>query len=123
MSTHAAPATSDGRHVLSIFGSIRPYERGWLQRDVVAGITLAALSIPEVMGYTKIAGTPVINGPEALVAFVGAVGPRPVVRDGAVVIRSMMTLSVAFDHRVVDGAAAAAFVTSIKARLENTALE
>src|SRR4051812_5662108 len=62
MSTHAAPATSDGRHVLSIFGSIRPYERGWLQRDVVAGITLAALAIPEVMGYTKIAGTPVITG-------------------------------------------------------------
>src|SRR2546421_3059505 len=62
MSTHAAPATSDGRHVLSIFGSIRPYDRGWLSRDVVAGITLAALAIPEVMGYTKIAGTPVITG-------------------------------------------------------------
>jgi len=62
MSTHAAPATTDGRHVLSLFGSIRPYDRGWLQRDVVAGITLAALAIPEVMGYTKIAGTPVITG-------------------------------------------------------------
>ncbi len=33
-----------------------------LSRDVVAGITLAALAIPEVMGYTKIAGTPVITG-------------------------------------------------------------
>src|SRR2546423_4518325 len=62
MSTHAAPATTDGRHVLSLFGGIRPYDRGWLQRDVVAGITLAALAIPEVMGYTKIAGTPVITG-------------------------------------------------------------
>src|SRR4051795_12324342 len=62
MSTHAAPATTDGRHVLSLFGSTRPYDRGWLQRDVVAGITLAALAIPEVMGYTKIAGTPVITG-------------------------------------------------------------
>jgi hypothetical protein len=49
------------------------------------------------------AGTPVINGPEALLVFVGAVEPRAVVRDGAVVVRSMMTLSVAFDHRVVDG--------------------
>src|SRR5436190_21332737 len=62
MSTHAAPATTDGRHVLSIFGSIRPYDRSWLQRDVVAGVTLAALAIPEVMGYTRIAGTPVITG-------------------------------------------------------------
>jgi MFS superfamily sulfate permease-like transporter len=45
-----------------LFGSIRPYERSWLSRDVIAGITLAALAIPEVMGYTKIAGTPVITG-------------------------------------------------------------
>ncbi len=36
--------------------------RSLLPRDVVAGVTLAALAIPEVMGYTKIAGTPVITG-------------------------------------------------------------
>jgi sulfate permease, SulP family len=47
---------------VSLFGSIRPYDRAWLSRDVVAGVTLAALAIPEVMGYTKIAGTPVITG-------------------------------------------------------------
>jgi high affinity sulfate transporter 1 len=47
---------------LSLFGSIRPYNREWLSKDVVAGVTLAALAIPEVMGYTKIAGTPVITG-------------------------------------------------------------
>jgi len=41
---------------------IRPYQRGWLQRDIVAGTTLAALAIPETMGYTKIAGMPVITG-------------------------------------------------------------
>jgi MFS superfamily sulfate permease-like transporter len=45
-----------------LFGSIRPYNRAWLTRDIVAGVTLAALAIPEVMGYTKIAGTPVITG-------------------------------------------------------------
>src|SRR5215467_6602307 len=47
---------------VSLLGSIRPYDRSWLSRDVLAGITLAALAIPEVMGYTKIAGTPVITG-------------------------------------------------------------
>lgn len=47
---------------VSLFGSIRPYNREWLSRDVVAGVTLAALAIPEVMGYTRIAGTPVITG-------------------------------------------------------------
>src|SRR3954471_20860561 len=63
MSTHAAPAPSERRRWYgSLFGSIRPYERSWLSQDVIAGVTLAALAIPEVMGYTKIAGTPVITG-------------------------------------------------------------
>jgi high affinity sulfate transporter 1 len=47
---------------LRVLTAIRPYQRGWLSQDVVAGITLAALAIPEVMGYTKIAGTPVVTG-------------------------------------------------------------
>ncbi len=50
------------RGSVSILEGIRPYERGWLSHDVVAGVTLAALAIPEVMGYTKIAGMPVITG-------------------------------------------------------------
>jgi sulfate permease, SulP family len=47
---------------VTLFGGIRPYERAWLSRDVVAGVTLAAIAIPEVMGYTRIVGTPVITG-------------------------------------------------------------
>jgi high affinity sulfate transporter 1 len=62
MRTHTAPAPSEPTRRLTLFGSIRPYRRSWLSRDVIAGITLAALAIPEVMGYTKIAGTPVITG-------------------------------------------------------------
>ncbi|MFL5880529.1 MAG: SulP family inorganic anion transporter [Actinomycetota bacterium] len=50
-----------GRYV-SVLGGIRPYQRSWLQTDIIAGITLAALAIPETMGYTKIAGMPVITG-------------------------------------------------------------
>jgi high affinity sulfate transporter 1 len=50
------------RRYVSVLEGIRPYQRGWLQTDIVAGITLAALAIPEVMGYTKIAGMPVITG-------------------------------------------------------------
>ena len=52
---------SAGR-VSVLFDGIRPYDRSWLSRDIVAGVTLAALAIPEVMGYTKIARTPVITG-------------------------------------------------------------
>src|SRR6185295_3252637 len=62
MSTETTSRPGTLTRSLPILGGIRPYDRGWLTRDVVAGVTLAALAIPEVMGYTKIAGTPVITG-------------------------------------------------------------
>ena len=80
----------------------------------------ASATVSNLGGYGIIAGTPVINGPESLLAFMGSVEPRAVVRDGAIVIRSMMTLSIAFDHRVVDGMAAAAFVATVRQLLEST---
>jgi hypothetical protein len=61
VTVQSAERTGLGRYV-SMLQGIRPYQRGWLQRDIVAGITLAALAIPETMGYTKIAGMPVITG-------------------------------------------------------------
>lgn len=78
----------------------------------------ASATVSNLGAHGITAGTPVINGPEALLAFMGAVEPRAVVREGAVVIRPMMTLSIAFDHRVVDGMAAAAFVADVKRLLE-----
>ncbi|WP_426593405.1 SulP family inorganic anion transporter [Cellulomonas sp. McL0617] len=42
--------------------SMRGYQRAWLSRDVIAGVTLAAVAIPETMGYTSIAQTPVVTG-------------------------------------------------------------
>jgi high affinity sulfate transporter 1 len=57
---HTPERSRAGR--LALLQSIRPYNRAWLPQDVLAGITLAALAVPEVMGYTRIAGTPVITG-------------------------------------------------------------
>jgi high affinity sulfate transporter 1 len=42
--------------------ALRGYRRAWLARDVVAGLTLSAVAIPEVMGYTSIARTPIVTG-------------------------------------------------------------
>ncbi len=42
--------------------ALRGYDKSWLGRDVIAGITLAAVAIPEVMGYTSIAQTPIQTG-------------------------------------------------------------
>ena len=69
--------TGIGRYV-SVLDGIRPYQKAWLSKDIVAGVTLAALAIPETMGYTKIAGMPVITGlytiliPIAAFALVGS---------------------------------------------------
>ncbi len=46
----------------AVFQGIRPLRRAQISNDVIAGVTLACLAIPEVMGYTKIAGMPVITG-------------------------------------------------------------
>jgi SulP family sulfate permease len=50
------------RRRLPIFQGILPFNWHFIPTEIIAGITLAALGIPEVMGYTKIAGTPVITG-------------------------------------------------------------
>jgi sulfate permease, SulP family len=47
---------------VSLFSGVLPIHRQELLNDALAGITLAALGIPEVMGYTKIAETPVVTG-------------------------------------------------------------
>src|SRR5215469_4784760 len=47
---------------LPVMQGLLPLDKAQLGRDIVAGITLAALGIPEVMGYTRIIGTPIITG-------------------------------------------------------------
>jgi pyruvate dehydrogenase E2 component (dihydrolipoamide acetyltransferase) len=69
-----------------------------------------------------IMATPVINYPEVAIVGVHKIEPRPVVRDGQIVIRDMMYLSLSFDHRVVDGAVGAQFCAYVKQFLENPAL-
>jgi pyruvate/2-oxoglutarate dehydrogenase complex dihydrolipoamide acyltransferase (E2) component len=70
----------------------------------------------------KLAGlfvTPLINHPEVAILGVHRIAERPVVREGAVVVRHMGNISVTFDHRVIDGARAAEFTLAVIARLEN----
>jgi len=63
--------------------------------------------------------TPLVNHPEVAILGVHRVGPRPVVRDDEIVVRQMGNVSVTFDHRVVDGARAAAFALDVIARLSS----
>ena len=66
--------------------------------------------------------TPIINQPESAILGVCRVVERPVVRDGAVVIRPMMNLCLSFDHRLIDGAVGAKFLSRIRQLLEQPLL-
>ena len=59
----------------------------------------------------------VINPPQAAILAVGAMAPTPVVRDGEVVVRNIMRLTLACDHRILYGADAAEFLGRIRERL------
>ncbi len=56
-------------------------------------------------------GTPILNPPEVAILGVGRIEPRPVVVDGQVMARPTLPLALTFDHRLLDGAAAGAFLT------------
>jgi len=62
--------------------------------------------------------TAIINPPEAGIIAVGGAEPTPVVRDGQVVVRSIMHVTMSCDHRVVDGATGAKFLQTFKQNLE-----
>jgi pyruvate dehydrogenase E2 component (dihydrolipoamide acetyltransferase) len=61
--------------------------------------------------------TPVLNPPQIAILGVGRVAPRAVVVDGAVVARPMMTLTLVFDHRALDGHPAGLFLSAVVRRL------
>jgi pyruvate dehydrogenase E2 component (dihydrolipoyllysine-residue acetyltransferase) len=64
----------------------------------------------------------VLNPPQAAILAVGATSDQPVVKDGAVVPRPLMTMTLTVDHRAVDGAAAADFLRTLKTFVEEPAL-
>ena len=66
--------------------------------------------------------TAIINPPEAGILAVGAATPTPVVRDGEIVIRNIMTVTMSCDHRVIDGATGAKFLQTFKQMLEQPAV-
>jgi len=78
--------------------------------------TITNLGMYEIDGFT-----PIINLPECAILGVGRIAPKQVVVDAAaekVAIRQMMTISLTFDHRLVDGAPAARFLQRIKQLIE-----
>jgi len=87
-----------------------------LKPDEVAEGTFA-ITNPGVFG--GLFGLPVINQPNVAILGLGTIEKRPVVIDDAIAIRSMVYLTLSYDHRVVDGAVAHQFMAKLKHTLEN----
>jgi pyruvate/2-oxoglutarate dehydrogenase complex dihydrolipoamide acyltransferase (E2) component len=91
---------------------------GRLKPEELRGSTFTVTSAGKLGGLFV---TPLVNHPEVGILGIHRIGPRPVVRDGEVVVRQIGNVSVTFDHRVVDGARAAAFTLEVIGRLEDPA--
>jgi pyruvate/2-oxoglutarate dehydrogenase complex dihydrolipoamide acyltransferase (E2) component len=89
---------------------------GTLAPEELRGGTFTVTSAGKLGGLLV---TPLINHPEVGILGLHRIGPRPVVRDGEIVVRQVGNVSVTFDHRVVDGARAAAFTLDVIRRLES----
>lgn len=91
---------------------------GKASREELSGSTITLSSLGALGG---IVSTPVINHPEVAIVGVNRMVERPMVLNGQIVVRKMMNLSSSFDHRVVDGMDAAAFIQAVRALLEHPA--
>jgi 2-oxoisovalerate dehydrogenase E2 component (dihydrolipoyl transacylase) len=88
-------------------------------REELVGSTITVTSLGKLGG---IASTPIINAPEVAIIGLNKAIDRPVVHQGAVMVRRMMNLSSSFDHRFVDGYDAAAMIQALKELLEHPAM-
>lgn len=98
---------------------------GKIGPDELSGGTF---SITNIGSVGALFDTPIINQPQVGILGTGAIVKRPVVvsdenGDDSIAIRSMMYLSLTYDHRLVDGADAGRFLQTLKARLEEGAFE
>jgi len=88
---------------------------GTLPREELRGSTFTVTSAGKLAGLFQ---TPIVNHPEVAILSIGRIAERPVVRDGAVTVARTGYIAVTFDHRVVDGARAAAFGVAVIERLQ-----
>ncbi len=107
---------------LSVAGAARAID------DLVARARAGKLALGDVQGGTftinntgalgSVVGKAIINPPEAAILNTESIVKRPVVVGDAIAIRSIMNLCLTFDHRILDGAEASAFIADVKRRLE-----
>jgi pyruvate dehydrogenase E2 component (dihydrolipoamide acetyltransferase) len=112
--------SADRKSLSQIAGEVRELAgRARARRLKPEEYTGATFSISNLGMFGITEFTAVINPPEAAILAVGEMKPVPVVRDGVMVVRQVMRVTLSCDHRVIDGATGAQFLQTFKRILEN----
>ena len=111
---------ADQKSLTQIAGEVRELaERARSKKLKPEEYTGATFSISNLGMFGIDEFTAVINPPEGAILAIGAMTPKPVVRDNQVVVKQMMRVTMSCDHRVIDGATGAKFLQTFKKILEN----
>ena len=106
------------------FAAIEKAVAGFAERARSGSITLEELtggtfSITNGGVFGSLMSTPIVNAPQSAILGMHKIQERPVVADGAVVVRPMMYLALTYDHRIIDGREAVQFLVAVKELLED----
>ena len=115
--------------VVGVGAALRALDRGGEIADLVAAsrertatpeqLTGGTITVTNVGTFGSEFGTPIINFPEVAILAIGTIKPRALVVEGEIEVRSAVTLSLSFDHRVIDGAEADRAMSALRNLLES----
>jgi 2-oxoglutarate dehydrogenase E2 component (dihydrolipoamide succinyltransferase) len=108
------------------FATIEKAVAGFAERARDGSITIEELtggtfSITNGGVFGSLMSTPILNAPQSAILGMHKIQDRPVVVDGAVVVRPMMYVALTYDHRIIDGREAVQFLVAVKEALEDPA--
>ncbi|MBI5072840.1 2-oxo acid dehydrogenase subunit E2 [Candidatus Woesearchaeota archaeon] len=113
----------DTRSIMEIAKKIEILATHCKERDISSSdLQGATFTFTNIGSYGGIAATPIIPPGTAAILGIYRMKEKPVVRDGIIVIRKILPLSITFDHRVVDGGVAAQFMNELVKHLEDPEL-
>jgi len=114
---------ADAKSVIELAREIERLSAAAREGTLAPGdLTGGTFTISSVGSIGGLFSYPVINVPEAAILAAHKIATRPVVRDGEIVPREMMYLSLSFDHRIVDGGEATRFLNEVVRRIEASAI-
>lgn len=111
---------ADRLNLLSIASELERLFEGARKRTLLPReLSGSTFTLNNVGSFGGGSGTPIINHPEVAILAVGRLQEKAIVHQGQIIARPMMPLALSFDHRLIDGAMAGAFLARFKALVEN----